>query len=339
MSPFTGTQSHDFNLQACTAFALADWKTQEPKNAHVKALLGQFRYNIVRVRMMIVLPAQAAALGMDMRGWLDMAELELTGALAGAHSPEMSGKIKSRMSELSRDHVGELSKLQGTPQWDKFVRERIDAGLAPVRLMATAAAAESGLDALLSSCINGTWTAFETMAGDLWEIALNEHPSDLANLNGKSARLGKDKAGVTTDIARRDGDEPKGIPLDLIQECGFDIKDKMGTVLRRRFDFARLTGIRRAYAAAFSKGAAAVDKALRSSALDSLSVVRNLLVHKAGSIDAEYLRRAKGLAIPTAPIGNHLLLDGEMVVGLIKPAIETGAELIEAVDTWLDKNK
>jgi hypothetical protein len=43
----------------------------------------------------------------------------------------------------------------------------------------------SGLDASLGSMVTGAWTAFEILAGDLWEQAINAHPTGLAALAGK----------------------------------------------------------------------------------------------------------------------------------------------------------
>ncbi len=53
----------------------------------------------------------------------------------------------------------------------------------------------NGLAGLLSSMITGTWTAFETLSGDLWEAALNTAPTKLRSCpagqtgsNGRPAR-------------------------------------------------------------------------------------------------------------------------------------------------------
>lgn len=286
---------------------------------------------------MMLLPAQLGAMGMEIRGWLDEAELEITGTLGSDDiSDEVRARIGERMKELSREQTNEKSKLLGTPAWDSYVRERVAAGSVPLNLVASATAAGGGLDAMLASYLTGTWTAFETMAGDLWETTLNLHPKSLANLNGKGARFGKAK---TQGYARRENDETRSIRLDLLQEHGFNVAQKMGTILRQQCDFSRLSGIRRAYASAFSEDASSIDGVLRDMALDALSAVRNLLVHKAGVIDSEYYRRAKGTKAPTANVGTQLSLDGEIVVGLIKPVINCGADLIMAVDTWLNKHK
>jgi hypothetical protein len=64
------------------------------------------------------------------------------------------------------------------------------------------------------------------------------------------------------------------------------------------------------------------------------------LVHKAAIIDQEYARRAQGLkSLPKVEIGKLLLLDGEIVVSLIKPALIQASRLLGAVDEWLHKHK
>jgi hypothetical protein len=114
----------------------------------------------------------------------------------------------------------------------------------------------------------------------------------------------------------------------------------MGTILRRRYEFSRLSSIREAYSLAFDSDSTQVDAALKDDSLDTLSTVRNLLVHKAAIVDEDYLYRAKGLkGLPNGKLGKLLLLDGETVVKLVKPALAQGARLLEAVDGWLHKHK
>jgi hypothetical protein len=43
--------------------------------------------------------------------------------------------------------------------------------------------------ALMTSQIVGMWTAFESLAGDLWVAALDAHPAGLANLAGNRKRI------------------------------------------------------------------------------------------------------------------------------------------------------
>lgn len=341
ISPITWTQGHDFKLDACVTFALKDWKTQPPKTIQLRAVQGWFRFNIGRVRLLTIVPAQAAALAMDMRGWHDAAELEIVGRLGpDTPSQEEREKIQARMSELSYDHTLELAKLQGTSAWDQLVRNRVAAGMSAVNLMASASAAEAGLDALLSSMITGTWTALEAMMADLWETSVNLRPTELASLSGNpKKRFGKDNNVGVSETKTSESDDAKSVRLDILMEYSFDIQRVMGTILKRKFDFGRLSGIRKAYGSAFARNTTRIDQVLKSPALEALSIVRNLLVHKANAIDPEYLRRAKSLDVPRGEIGHRIVLDGETVVKLIEPAMNCGADLISAVDEWLEQHK
>lgn len=132
--------------------------------------------------------------------------------------------------------------------------------------------------------------------------------------------------------------DQKLVSLDLIHRNQFDLRQKMGTVLRDRFEFSRLEGIREAYAAAFHKNSDHIDAALSDDALDALSAVRNVIVHRAGIADTEYLRRSKHLKLPPANAGAPIHLDGQIVVNLVRPAFACGSKLIGAVDDWISRD-
>src|SRR5262245_14892449 len=117
------------------------------------------------------------------------------------------------------------------------------------------------------------------MAGDLWEAALNAHPDELAKLAGK-------KEGTRED---------RFVRLDRLQQHNYDLSKVMGTVLRQRYSFDSLKEARRAYSEAFPKGAIAVQAAISDRTLDALSLVRNLIVHKGGIVDKEFLERSPDL--------------------------------------------
>jgi hypothetical protein len=175
------------------------------------------------------------------------------------------------------------------------------------------------------SYITTTWTIIETMFSDLWEMSLNIHPDRLANLPGM--RNTKDRS-----------NESKSIRLDLISQHGFDLRSKMGTLLRGKFDFSGLEGVREAYASAFDKSNTQIEKALSNKALDALSAVRNVIVHRDGRVDSDYLKRTKFLpALPKAQLDRPIWFNGEMVVGLMKPALICANQLLIAVDEWHTK--
>src|SRR5215216_1665593 len=176
----------------------------------------------------------------------------------------------------------------------------------------------SGIEAFLAALVVNTWTAFETLSGDLWEAALNCHPKELAALTGGKAP--KD-------------DDGKTVPLKMLQKFGFDLSKSMGTLLKERnVHFDKLESIRENYGRAFGEGA--VTDALADKSLDSLKAVRNLLVHCAGVVDDRYLNRTRSLAVPKAAANAPIELDGEIVSDLTKPVMTIGVVLLTRVDEW-----
>ena len=90
-----------------------------------------------------------------------------------------------------------------------------------------------------------------------------------------------------------DSSSDKTMSLETLAEYQWNITDKMGSVHRDRYPFSKLDSIRRAYSEAFSKRSAAIDAVLSKSALDSLSSIRHLLIHKGGRANATYIKACK----------------------------------------------
>jgi len=88
----------------------------------------------------------------------------------------------------------------------------------------------------------------------------------------------------------------------------------MGSILRDKFAFTTLGGIREAYESAFYKKSDDIDEIILSDYFDQLSALRNVIVHKSAIADAEYVR--KSADIPTLPKfkkGEKIQIDGKMV--------------------------
>jgi hypothetical protein len=119
---------------------------------------------------------------------------------------------------------------------------------------------KDGPEAWLSSQIIATWTAFEAMAGDLWEAALNAKPATLAKLEGRNP-----------SAKSRLGDDPRRIRLDHLYRYSFDLSNRMGSIFveDKRYSFDRLDGIREAYQDAFSVDGDEVRKIIGDQALRS----------------------------------------------------------------------
>jgi hypothetical protein len=198
----------------------------------------------------------------------------------------------------------------------------------------------------------GTWTAFESLAGDLWEAALNANQRRLAQLRGNEKRIAKlvetkkRANGVELQIPKKRQATGESRKVDLsaihtITEGACDLSGLMGTLLRANgsFSFASLDGIRAAYSVAFhGSKVRRVENALACRALDALSAVRNAIVHKAGKADQEYLDETVG--VPRAPrvatVNDKIPLNGEIVWEIVSPVLQRSISLIDSVNELCD---
>jgi hypothetical protein len=100
-----------------------------------------------------------------------------------------------------------------------------------------------GAEAWLSAQITGMWTAFESMAEDLWETALNSKPRGLAELSGRRKGRGQERGNGSGYPV----EDSKEVKLQWLQNFNYDLSKSMGTILKSKYRFDRLDGIRRAY--------------------------------------------------------------------------------------------
>ncbi len=178
---------------------------------------------------------------------------------------------------------------------------------------------KSGIDGIFGAMITGTWTAFEVMATDLWEQAINCHPAGLAHLPGT--------------------DKDKQVSLTKLQKFGYDLRASMGTLLKDKLGPRGLADIRNGYRLAFDHDCATIEQALKNSAFDQLQAIRNVLVHRAGIADEKF----RGVVSTTAwttfellePGKDRIVLNGEIVQDIVRRSIEASTNLIRAVDAWL----
>ncbi len=191
----------------------------------------------------------------------------------------------------------------------------------------------TGFDALAMGVIVSSWTAFETLSGDLWEVCLNDRPG-----------LGL----VALDAEPRDDDQEsemvrKGkvrykMPVKLLIECDYNFRNRMGTLLRKKWDFSNKSQSLDAYVKVFrdKKHKNDLKSIFDDQHIRWLSATRNVIVHNAGIADPEFLQlTGKHPVYSTLKKGDPLLFDGENVHHHMMAAISGGNALVSFVREWL----
>ncbi|HWE95887.1 MAG TPA: hypothetical protein VG269_18130 [Tepidisphaeraceae bacterium] len=156
-----------------------------------------------------------------------------------------------------------------------------------------------------------SWTAFESVAEDLWEAAVNARPSKLAK--GK-------------------------IAVSDITFYGFEVRDKLGTISKKLDgrSFATIWDIQEAYEKTFSDQGSTINGILKEEGLVYSAAVRNLLIHKGGRIDKEYQRQVSGVSDAyKGTLGEQFPLTGVIAAERSNAALSSAACLLKAVHAWI----
>ncbi len=181
----------------------------------------------------------------------------------------------------------------------------------------------SSVRALLLAAASATWTSFESVAADAWEVVLNSRPTYLAQNMFRHIDHGDPNEEVTQ----------KQIGLGVLARYDFNVRDKLGSILRSKFAFTSVTAIRKAYSSAFGKPAG-LETALARPELSVIEATRHLIVHRGGLVDEEYKHRTKS----TLPVGTPLPLTGSTISCWTNAVIDSGCELLVFLDDWLLRN-
>lgn len=128
--------------------------------------------------------------------------------------------------------------------------------------------------------------------------------------------------------------------LERVARGRYDLSHLMGTLLRKKFRFDSLSSIREAYSVAFSEKLKRrprhIDDCLSDDSLDAVSLLRNLLVHKAGVADDTFIKASRSITrVPQLKLGEKWQASSQTVEMVIAPAIEKISDLIQAVDDWI----
>jgi hypothetical protein len=301
---------------------------------------GSCKDHLARLLMLLDLPGGSYWFGDAWRMSINISLKQMTGKSEFELEGPLSSEQDVELSRRTRDHVANPSSRDPN---EIAARRRWCLHQVDQFAVQFGHGVDKGIHALFSVAIVHLWTAFETLAGDLWVAALNHHPYGLARLSGTRGRIEKKSAIARSVHESNKTDDPKVSlrEIEIITKGRFDLSLHMGDLLRGNFRFSTLAGIREAYSAAFSETekrwrTESLDKILADKSLDALASVRNLIVHRAGVADTEYVEAIrKGYAVPKLDLGQRLELDGETVRAFANATISSCTSLVIEVDKWL----
>lgn len=200
-----------------------------------------------------------------------------------------------------------------------------------------------GIGRTFQSMIVGLWTAFEVMASDLWLTCLNFGPKSLAKATLGAVKRGEGLIdGYTDQNPKEARKQEASIPWNFIDDEGYDLREKMGTILKKskRVQFDSLASSIKAYKAAFGS---TVDSLFDFHQPDAanlvvLEAVRNVVVHTGGVVDEDFERKiAKAAGSPLKDItclkdGDELPVSADLVRDLAGSVIRSALALLDFAD-------
>jgi hypothetical protein len=170
------------------------------------------------------------------------------------------------------------------------------------------ALSESTVRSYYEAIVILSWTAFETVAEDLWEAAVNARPYQLARGT---------------------------VQVDKLKFLKFDTS-KMGTILKKPSQFRRLETTRQFYEETFKDQLRPIKDILDRPELQYTAAVRHLLIHKGGIIDKDYLKDIEDVpGAFTSAEGTPFPLTGKVAYDRSQAALQSAADLLNVVHTWV----
>jgi hypothetical protein len=262
----------------------------------LKALARELLFNVTRCYAMVqVLPVLAHASSMQ-TSWDIMARFEATGVTSGEQCVFVGETAKVFMEK--RDAYA--AKFQQALEDDLVGMQKRLWSLGTLKasiLIGPASDPNEGLsgsiEAILYSVVLGLWTAFEIFSSEVWIVALNEGPKQLAENVFKRPKMNDDE-----DITNQ---QAKQIPLEVLKNYEYDLSSKMGDLLRdtKKVDFQSIYSTALAYATVFGSAAESLFDVKQEDYANIivLSEMRNVILHNANLVDEKYrrsVRKAKG---------------------------------------------
>ena len=280
-----------------------DKSLNEITNQELKRLLNNYKANIEQILGSLAVPVFLMMHGLKSIRYF---QYWLQGAIATKNvGNEKTEKGKAEIEEYIQSKFNEEKDIH----WDDAKKEII-------KLRAQTPFLEEAFHNNALNTLVNTWTIFEATIKDLWIYSLNSHPKTfLFNV------LKED----TQDV---EGISGKNISIGLLAKYNFDISENLGEILVGKFDFTTVAGIRKSYKALYGLKEQEL-KLFDNKDLEQLEITRHLIVHNAGTIDSNYLRRTKRKG---EKMGKRVKLTTRQLSNYCNSSVETSIGLFKMVD-------
>jgi hypothetical protein len=300
----------------------------------LKVAVGAFVQNINRIAALAQLPVNLFYWGSVVGQNYVVAYQDVTKKMYEFSTPADSFADKNGLiDERERHWTSELLKRfeRDKEDWTEVAKDTYKQLL---RLLPSEVPLSEGTEAILFSVVIGAWTAFETLASDVWIGAYDALPTAVRGAqDGDQLRI---ENGMESDPG---ADVPKA--RKSAAKFGSDGHlSGEEFVDENRVQFSSLPEMRQHYSRLFSEklgrsSTDRIDKVLGDTGLDAINAVRNLMVHQSGICDPIYRKKSKNNSLaPDLELGKPLKLDGISALSLVGVVTKLGPELVKAVDAW-----
>jgi hypothetical protein len=167
-----------------------------------------------------------------------------------------------------------------------------------------------GGEELLRQCTVLIWSSLEVLAQDLFIAILNRQPQSVINL-------------IRDEDARRLF-QIKALQFETLAEFGYDVSGHMGDILARARSIDSIPVMKIVYRI-LSSGCREVIEALNDRVLWLLVQRRNLIVHRRGIVDADYL----AATADNLDIGSELIISPEQLATYLTAAMRAASALLQ----------
>jgi hypothetical protein len=288
-------------------FDALDEVTTNLKSEALKQVARTFRENAKSASTVLVLPLWLVARNTERLELYELFTIRLAEGLllGGTKGPEGGEPLQSRVAkEWAEKHQPD------SPKFKTRVYTDLD------KLLASEGP-QNAFQSLVFSALSGFWTSFEILVTDAWVAALNASPAVIAQQC--FARVQK-----TEDTSDLDG---KQVSVRLLSKYGFDLRQKMGDILRPKFDFTGVSGQLRAFTAAFGQ-ANELSSIFSDKSLSELEATRHVIAHRAAVADEEFIKRTGS----QLPVGNKISMEPARAVHFLNAVLLSGCRLLSFVD-------